>query len=197
MNRLAQFMQRVASETYPEPLTDMHTEITRRALLEIIPKLPAAASVLDVGCGQGPALRIFREKQIDAIGITLNDEDVKACQAIGLNVLKMDQNALEFPDGSFDLVWARHVLEHSIAPYFTLNEFNRVLKPGGLLYAEMPAPDTACTHQFNLNHYSCLTQSSWFSLIQRSGFDAFECKSWKLDTMAGPDVYWSFLCRKL
>jgi SAM-dependent methyltransferase len=190
-------MQRVASETYPEPLTDMHTEITRRALLEIIPKLPAAASVLDVGCGQGPALRIFREKQIDAIGITLNEEDVKACQAIGLNVLCMDQNALEFPDGSFDLVWARHVLEHSIAPYFTLNEFNRVLKPGGLLYVEVPAPETACCHELNKNHYAVMGDRAWYALITRSGFEVEKSLQWKFEVPAGPDVYYSFECKKV
>jgi SAM-dependent methyltransferase len=197
MTRLAEFMLKVAADTYPEPPSDLHSEITRRTLDEIIPMLPKAASVLDVGCGQGPALRVFREKQVDATGITLNDEDLKACAAIGLNAVKMDQNALNFANGVFDLVWARHVLEHSIAPYWTLHEFYRVLKPGGLLYVEVPAPETSARHETNRNHYSVLGQSAWVCLLDRSGFDSIECKTWQLGLVSGgTDIYWSFLMKK-
>lgn len=197
MTRLAQFMQRIAADTYPEPPSDGHTAITQQVLADVIPKLPKACAVLDVGCGQGPALRIFRENQIDAIGITLNDEDLKACEAIGLNAVKMDQNDLTFPDSCFDLVWARHVLEHSVAPYWTLQEFRRVLKPNALLYLEVPAPDTDCRHETNQNHYSVLGERGWISLILRAKFRIEEGRTWTLGTPVGPDKYFSFLCTKV
>lgn len=194
--RLAQFMASIAAQTYPEPPTDIHSDITKKVLDELIPRLPKEAAVLDVGCGQGPALWIFRTHNIQAVGIALNDEDVKACTANGLNVIKMDQNDLDFPDGSFDLVWARHVLEHSIAPLWTLHEFNRVLKPTGILYAEMPAPETACCHESNGNHYAVLGHQAWIALLNKAGFWVEKSAEWKFTTMVGPDVYFSFECKK-
>ena len=40
----------------------------------------------------------------------------------------MDQSFLDFADDYFDFVWCRHCLEHSIFPYFTLQEIYRVIK---------------------------------------------------------------------
>ena len=77
---------------------------------------------------------------------------------------------MTFADNEFDLLWCRHVLEHSIAPLFTLSEYRRVLKPGGLAYVEVPAPDTSARHETNPNHYSVLPLSAWFNLFSRVGF---------------------------
>lgn len=195
--RLTEFMRKIASQTYPEPITEMHSEITRKVLAELIPKLPKGAEVLDVGCGQGPALNIFKEHNIQATGITLNHDDWIACMNRNFYVMEMDQNAMEFDRSMFHLVYARHVLEHSIAPLWTLTEFWRVLKPGGLLYAEMPAPDTDCAHEVNVNHYSVLGQRAWYELLHKAGFAIEEAQSISIQTMAGPDVYFSFTCRKV
>jgi ubiquinone/menaquinone biosynthesis C-methylase UbiE len=71
-------------------------------------------------------------------------------------VRETDFADLDFDDESFDLVWARHALEHSVVPAFLLSEFHRLTKPGGVLYVEVPAPDTACVHETNPNHHSVL-----------------------------------------
>lgn len=196
MSRLADFMQKVAGETYAEPLSEGHSFITAQILPIVCEGLPVDADILDVGCGQGVALRHFRDMGHSPIGIALNPEDVRVCREQGFTVLEMDQNDLRFTDGGFDLVWARHVLEHSIAPYFTLHEFARVLRPGGVLYVEVPAPDTACQHTENRNHYSVLGLEMWKSLIVRSGFDIEAVRNIKLQTGAGPDLYWSFIAKK-
>ena len=81
----------------------------------------------------------------------------------------MDQSFLEFADNYFDFVWCRHCLEHSIFPYFTLQEISRVIKPEGYLYIEVPVPDTSCQNQTNKNNYSVLGKSMWLDLIKRSG----------------------------
>ena len=103
--------------------------------------LPQGARVLDAGVRAGGGAAAFRGAGLRCDGVTLNAADVEACQRQGYRVLEMDQSFLDFPDEQFDLVWCRHCLEHSIFPYFTLHEFRRVLKPGGWLYVEVPAPD--------------------------------------------------------
>lgn len=154
-DRLAAFIARCAEDTYPEERYPVHDTITARAAPLVAEHIPKGGRVLDVGSGQGPALEWFTEHGFDVIGIDINEANARACFERGFSVIHCDQNDLphEWTE-RFDLVWARHVLEHSPIPFFTLTEFHRVLKPGGVLYVEVPAPDTDCKHETNANHYS-------------------------------------------
>jgi hypothetical protein len=87
------------------------------------------------------------------------------------------------------------VLEHSIAPLFTLTEYRRLLKPAGVAYVEVPAPDTAAHHETNPNHYSVLPQSMWRQLFGRAGFAVEQAVAHGLVLPCGPDEYWGFLLR--
>lgn len=51
---------------------------------------------------------------------------------------KIDVEALDFPDGYFDLIICNHVLEHVNDPAAALAQFHRCLKPGGHLVAQTP-----------------------------------------------------------
>jgi SAM-dependent methyltransferase len=198
MNKLHDFLNRVAEDVYPEPPSSLHAEITCRALMKLheLFALKPGMKVLDVGCGQGPALEYFRGHGTDYLGITLGDEDIVACQAQGFHVEKMDQSFLKLSDESQDVVWARHVIEHSIFPLFTLHGFNRVLRHGGMLYLEVPAPETSCHHERNPNHYSLFGKGCWRALIERSGFKILGDVDYSFEVPAGPDLYWGFYCQK-
>ncbi len=197
--RLVSFIDKLEIETYPEAPSFIHSDITGKALDILLPKYHITQNdrILDIGCGQGPALDIFRDKGYQSVvGITLNDEDVRICREKGHDVRKMDQSFLEFADESFDLVWARHVIEHSIFPYFTLTGFARVLATGGKLYLEVPAPETSCRHETNPNHYSVLGRGAWISLLNRCGFAVCDEGQYSFHTPMGPDEYWGFFCSK-
>ncbi|MDD2540883.1 MAG: class I SAM-dependent methyltransferase [Desulfuromonadaceae bacterium] len=199
LTRLVAFINKIESETYPETPSSIHSAITAKMLDMLLCKynISTAARILDIGCGQGPALEIFREKgYVNTVGISLNDEDVRICTEKGHDVHKMDQSFLEFPEGSFDFVWARHVIEHSIFPLFTLTTFARVIAPGGMLYLEAPAPETACHHERNPNHYSVLSRGTWVSLLERCGFVVRDEGSYEFQTPMGPDEYLGFICSK-
>jgi SAM-dependent methyltransferase len=49
-----------------------------------------------------------------------------------------DAHEIPFADNSFDLIIAQAVLEHVLDPFQCVIEMNRVLKNGGLIYAETP-----------------------------------------------------------
>jgi len=198
VGKLEQFLERIKLDTYPEAPTELHTDITGKMLDHLDAKglLQPGTRVLDIGCGQGVALERFAQRGLEALGITLNDSDIEACRAKGFDVQRMDQSFLDFPDASFDLLWCRHCLEHSIMPYFTLCEFNRVIAPGGYLYVEVPAPDTSCQHQLNPNHYSVFGKTMWASLMNRAGFVLQEAVDVSFTVGAGPDTYWSFILQK-
>ena len=65
--RLERFLERVAADIYPEMPSDLHSEITIRALekLEEFCPLREGKKVLDVGCGQGPSLEYFSSRRTD------------------------------------------------------------------------------------------------------------------------------------
>jgi MPBQ/MSBQ methyltransferase len=107
----------------------------------IDPNMDSGAKVLDVGCGFGGTSRYLADKlgpSADVTGITLSPNQVKRGTELaserGLSNAKfMVMNALEmeFPDNSFDIVWACESGEHMPDKEAYINEMMRVLKPGG------------------------------------------------------------------
>lgn len=49
-----------------------------------------------------------------------------------------DAHRIPLADGSVDAVWIQAVLEHVLDPWRVAEEIHRVLKPGGIVYAETP-----------------------------------------------------------
>merc|ERR1719197_2120542 len=97
--------------------------------------------ILDCGCGIGGTSRYIAKKVGDkgsVTGITLSKEQVKRgtqlcsernisnCELRVMNALNM-----EFPDNSFDVVWACESGEHMPDKKRYVEEMARVLKPGG------------------------------------------------------------------
>jgi ubiquinone/menaquinone biosynthesis C-methylase UbiE len=170
--RFDDFCRHIQSEVYSEPDTELHTALTQVVMRSVFDalELPKNAVIADIGCGQGVALEAMAQRGYRPLGVTLSEEDVAACKLKGFDCYQMDQTFLAFDDNTIDFIWCRHALEHSPFPYFTLLEFRRVLKPGGLAYLEMPRPDDHRTHENNPNHYSILGKRMWKALFTRSGF---------------------------
>jgi predicted SAM-dependent methyltransferase len=107
-------------------------------------------------------------------GTTLSLVDAGICKTAGFDVDIADMTNLPqehgYIDESVDFIFARHVLEHSPYPMFTLLEFNRVLTLGGKIYIEVPAPGCERRHEYNANHYSILGDHQLNALLIRAGF---------------------------
>jgi phosphatidylethanolamine/phosphatidyl-N-methylethanolamine N-methyltransferase len=96
--------------------------------------------VLEVGVGTGISLPQYASN-VDVFGVDISAEMLRKAQkrvdelnltnVEGLAV--MDAEHLEFPDGSFDVVMAQYVVTAVQNPEACLDEFARVLKPGGEL----------------------------------------------------------------
>jgi 2-polyprenyl-3-methyl-5-hydroxy-6-metoxy-1,4-benzoquinol methylase len=96
--------------------------------------------ILDAGCGDGSlsAQIAPRCKTVHAIDIAGNSLD-PAYRGVGnLHFKKMNVEALEFADGSFDRIVCVETLEHLLEPHKAIAEFHRALKPGGCLVITYP-----------------------------------------------------------
>lgn len=199
MSRMENFiLDHGECDTYAEPRVQLHDDITFQVAEEIAKLIPDDGKILDVGCGQGPALEWFTKNGFQIHGISTNADDLIECGKRGFISWNYDQNHLPLMwTGTYDLAWARHVLEHSIAPFWTLTEISRILKTGGILYAEVPAPDTTSEHEQNANHYAVMGWKMWASLLTRAGFEIVHAAQRPLVTLLGADLYLSFTARKI
>jgi ubiquinone/menaquinone biosynthesis C-methylase UbiE len=112
---------------------------TRRAF-QMLPELDKPR-ILDIGCGSGvPTLQLARLSNGQIIGLDVDqlllDKLTRKIEEAGLSdrvtTLKCSMFELDFPDESFDIIWA----EGSIARIGFekgLKEWRRLLKPNGFL----------------------------------------------------------------
>lgn len=94
--------------------------------------------MLDVGCGSGRFLRKMAALGWRCEGLDFSETAVSLCRAAGLDVRRGDLSSAGFDDAHFDLVTARHVIEHVPDPVAFLREAARVLKPRGRLLIQTP-----------------------------------------------------------
>lgn len=98
--------------------------------------------ILDIGCGTGDRLEVFREKGFEIYGIEPYDSADDAKNFLKLNIIKGDLNSVHFFGKSFDIVTMYNVLEHIHNPIQTCKEINRILKDDGYLVIQVPNIDS-------------------------------------------------------
>lgn len=120
----------------------------------ILNRLPEKAEILDVGCGAGFLTNELALSGHQVTGVDLSGESLEVAKRFdktrSVTYQVADAYALPFPDASFDVVSALDFLEHVEDPKRAIQEFSRVLKPGGKFFF----------HTFNRNPLA------WFVIIK-------------------------------
>ena len=106
-----------------------------------LPQLMTGWSVLDAGCGTGTITLGLARKVAPGLVTGIDVEDAQFAKASeqarreGLSVefRKASVYELPFQDHVFDAVFSHALLEHLAEPIAALQEFHRVLKPGGMI----------------------------------------------------------------
>jgi SAM-dependent methyltransferase len=127
--------------------------------------------LLDFGCGTGTmAGHLARYGTVEAVDA---DADAVAfCRRRGLaRVQQLTGDGLPFEDGRFDVVTTFDVLEHIEDDLSALTELHRVLRPGGVLVAAVPAfpflwgPQDVISH-----HYRRYVRPELRARLEDAGF---------------------------
>lgn len=100
--------------------------------LDLIGNAPyEGATLLDMGCRDGYFSKLFLER-----GFKVLSADIE-CGWDQCNIIDANKK-LPFDDNTFDRIWCSEVIEHLVDPQKTLEEFRRVLKPGGVAAITTP-----------------------------------------------------------
>jgi O-antigen biosynthesis protein len=120
-------------------------ESEHRARYRWASRLVKGKAVLDVACGTGYGLEMY--KQAGAAAVTGVDVDPEAVELVKdrygkiATVLQGDLRELPLEDDSFDLVTCFETIEHVEGAAKGIAELRRVLRPEGILVISSPNPD--------------------------------------------------------
>jgi ubiquinone/menaquinone biosynthesis C-methylase UbiE len=152
--------------------------VARHRLIESLIRMrygaPGAApplTILDIGCGTGAmSRRIAQWGRV--VSADFSPEALEFSRRRGLSHL-VGADAMRIPlaSDSFDLLVAMDMLEHLKDDCLALREFFRVLKPGGRMFATVPAyPHLWSEHDIALMHYRRYVRGELRERVTAAGF---------------------------
>lgn len=91
--------------------------------------------VVDVGSGPGDLAEAFRAAGARAFALDVDFEEMHCRQRSLTSAVVADAATMPFPDGSFDVACSSNVLEHVFDPISVVRDMGRIVRPGGLVFA--------------------------------------------------------------
>lgn len=137
-------------------------------IFEKILKSVFFGKVLDFGCGFGTFIEYVKHNlNKEIIGYDINPKAIKELEKKNINYLK----SLENSDQSFDSIVSMNTLEHIKDDQLVLNQFNKILKKGGILVLYLPQSMKVWTNLDHLvGHHRRYTKNDLHKKIKKSNF---------------------------
>ena len=155
--------------------TDHARQVNARYYLdEVISGQDPPRRVLDLGCGAGNSVDLFRrhDPEIDWVGVDIEDsQEARARRRTDAAFIAYDGVRVPFPDHTFDLVYSSQVLEHVPDPQQHLREIARVLRAGGVLVGS-----TSQLEPYHSMSYWNITPYGFVALARGAGIQVRELR---------------------
>jgi len=127
---------------FDAPVLENH--IDRGKIDFVLPYLPQQGRAVEVGCGSARLLaRLGLVRPYELTAVDTSSEALRSAQqtsqlaGVPIQLVCADVLNLPFPDSTFDVVLSGGLLEHFREPQKVLREMVRVLRPGGIFYADV------------------------------------------------------------
>jgi SAM-dependent methyltransferase len=127
--------------------------------------------IVDIGCGTGATAHSLGQVG-RVVGVDFSPLALRACASRGLReLLRARAEAIPLASGSVDAIVATDILEHLDDDLAALNEFRRILKPGGQIVMTVPAYQFLWSeHDVALMHRRRYVATQLSELAVRAGF---------------------------
>lgn len=145
----------------------------RRLALDLLKAYHAEArQVLDCGCGTGALMSELDEAGYEPHGLDFSEVAIDFCQQRGLpNLHHGDAQSMPYSPDGFDAVISLDTLEHIPDDTAAMAEISRILRPGGVLIANVPAYRWLWgPHDVALMHQRRYTRSLLLKRLREAGF---------------------------
>ncbi|ELY95877.1 class I SAM-dependent methyltransferase [Natrialba taiwanensis] len=179
------------AESYDDDgISGVHADEQREAWLSVLRPWVGEGpqSVLDLGCGTGTLSVLLAAAGHDVTGIDLSPEMLgrarEKAQRAGLSIDfgVGDAEQLPVPENGYDVVTARHLIWTLPTPAAAVQEWRRVVRPGGRLvlvegYWDFPEPFEGYeTIHDDLPLYDGRPPAELAAFLREGGFDTVECE---------------------
>lgn len=155
----------------PETQGKLFELIKLEFLQQIFPKPPA--KTLEVGCGTAFDSLYLAKRGYQATCLDINKNILKVAEenfkkeGVEGQFVAGDGEKLPFPENHFDIIMSFGLLEHFENPSKAISEMVRVLKPGGLFFADI-VPDRFSVQTFG-NFFNGLASFSYWTIKGKPG----------------------------
>jgi 2-polyprenyl-3-methyl-5-hydroxy-6-metoxy-1,4-benzoquinol methylase len=117
--------------------------------------LGATGKMLELGCGRGELLAGAANRGWEVHGVELTEGFAEVARAQGVQVEASSVEACKSLDATYDVVLLAAILEHLYDPMQTLERVRNALRPGGLLFVDVPNESSLTMRFGNLYQRAC------------------------------------------
>jgi len=96
---------------------------------------------LEIGCGEGASLAAARDAGYEVVGIDIAENAIAIAQRYGLDARQLRLEDLKEADGSFDVIYSWHTIEHVTNLRSFMSKCARLLKDDGWLFIGTENPE--------------------------------------------------------
>lgn len=172
--KLIEFYDGYSRDDYLSPLTVKRYH----ELLDKFEPFRKTNKILDVGCGIGYFLEVAKERGWEVYGTEYTDKAIEICSEKGVEMKQGKLNPSDFEPESFDILTSFEVLEHINNQTEEINNFQKLLRKGGLVYLTTPNFNSLLRYRlkekYNVitypEHLAYFTPKTLNSLFSKYGF---------------------------
>jgi SAM-dependent methyltransferase len=139
-------------------------------------------AVLDVGANRGTFVRALSEAAPSAriTAVEPDERFVSSYEGLSnVDLVPLRTEKTQLASAAYDLVYSSHTLEHLAHPFAALSDHARVLKPGGLLFLEVPnmalIGDSDIVEEWFIDkHLYHFTRGTLLAMLARARFEVID-----------------------
>lgn len=138
-----------------------------------VPRTLTPGDALEIGCSAGSFLALMARDGWRVVGVEATPSFAATARKVGgVEIIEALFETVQFDGRLFDVVISLKTLEHVKNPSAFLQRMRRLLRPGGILYLQVPSVLHTSNREdlFESPHLCLFTPSSLHLLLLKNGF---------------------------